>query len=72
VSRLQAVATPAGGGSLTTDLSFDWSSDTGPGFFAFQPPEGAVEVPFQQLATGVLLTAAGKLGAILQILSGSA
>jgi hypothetical protein len=39
---------------------------------AFQAPEGAVEVPFQQLATGVLLTAAGKLGAILQILSGSA
>lgn len=72
VSRLQAVATPAGGGSLTTDLAFDWSPDTGPGFFTFQPPEGAVEVPFQQLATGVLLTAAGKLGAILQILSGSA
>ncbi len=71
VSRLQAVATPAGGGSLTTDLSFDWSPDPGAGFFAFQPPAGAVEVPFQQLATGVLLTAAGKLGAILQILSGS-
>lgn len=72
VSRLQAVATPAGGGALTTDLSFDWSPEIGPGFFAFQPPQGAVEVPFQQLATGVLLTAAGKLGAILQILSGSA
>jgi hypothetical protein len=72
VSRLQAVATPTGGGSLTTDLAFDWSPDTGPGFLAFQAPEGAVEVPFQQLATGVLLTAAGKLGAILQILSGSA
>ena len=71
VSRLQAVATPAGGGSLTTDLSFDWSPATGAGFFTFQPPAGAVEVPFQQLATGVLLTAAGKLGAILQILSGS-
>ena len=71
VSRLQAVATPAGGSSLTTDLSFDWSPETGAGFFAFQPPAGAVEVPFQQLATGVLLTAAGKLGAILQILSGS-
>lgn len=72
VSRLQAVVAPAGGGSLTTDLAFDWSPDTGPGFFAFQPPEGAVEVPFEQLAVGVLLTAAGKLGAILQILSGSA
>lgn len=72
VSRLQTVATPAAGGSLTTDLSFDWSPDTGAGFFAFRPPDGAVEVPFQQLATGVLLSAAGKLGAILQILSGSA
>lgn len=72
VSRLQAVASPAGGGSLTTDLSFDWSPETGGGFFSFQPPGGAVEVPFQQLATGVLLTAAGKLGPILQILSGSA
>lgn len=72
VSRLQAVATPAGGSSLTTDLSFDWSPETGAGFFAFQPPRGAVEVPFQQLATGVLLTAAGRLGAVLQILSGSA
>jgi hypothetical protein len=66
------VATPTGGGSVAIDLSFDWSPETGAGFFAFQPPEGAVEVPFQQLATGVLLTAAGKLGAILQILSGSA
>lgn len=72
VSRLQAVATPAGGGSLTTDFSFDWSPEIGPGFFAFQPPQGAVEVPFQQLATGILLTAAGKLGTILQILSGAA
>lgn len=72
VSRLQAVATPDGGGSLTTDLSFDWSPQTGAGFFTFQPPGGAVEVPFEQLATGVLLTAAGKLGSILQILSGSA
>ena len=72
VSRLRAVATPAGGSALTTDLSFDWSPDTGAGFFAFQPPAGAVEVSFQQLTTGVLLTAAAKLGAILQILSGSA
>jgi hypothetical protein len=72
LSRLQAVVTPSGGGPLTTDLSFDWSPETNPGFFAFQPPGGAVEVPFQQLATGVLLTAAGKLGSILQILSGSA
>ena len=72
VSRLQTVATPAGGGTVTIDFSFDWSPGTGAGFFTFQPPTGTVEVPFEQLATGVLLTAAGKLGPILQILSGLA
>lgn len=70
VSRLQAVVRPASGGNLTADLTFDWAPDPGPGFFAFQPPAGAVEVPFQQLVSGVLLTSAGKLGGLLQLLAG--
>ncbi len=70
VSRLQALARTTTSGTLTTDLTFDWSPDTDRGFFDFQPPAGTAEVPFQQLVSGVLLASAGKLGALLQIFSG--
>lgn len=72
VSRLQAVAHTTTGGALTTDLTFDWTPGTDRGFFAFQPPSGTAEVPFQQLVSGVLLASAGKLGALLQLFSGLA
>ncbi|MGH7564246.1 MAG: hypothetical protein ACREK5_07465 [Gemmatimonadota bacterium] len=72
VSRLQAVARTTTGGTLTTDITFDWAPDTGRGFFGFQPPAGTAEVPFQQLVSGVLLASAGKLGALLQLFAGLA
>lgn len=72
VSRVQAVVHGSGGGALTTDVTFDWAPDPARGFFSFQPPDGTTEVPFQQLVSGVLLTAAGKLGGLLQLLAGLA
>lgn len=72
VSRVQAVVRPAAGGTLTTDLTFDWAPDPGRGFFSFRPPTGAAEVPFQQLVSGVLIASAGKLGGLLQLLAGLA
>lgn len=72
VGRLQAVVRPGGGGALTADLTFDWAADPGAGFFEFRPPPATAEVPFGQLASGVLLASAGKLGALLQLLAGLA
>ena len=70
VSRLQAVAATASGGTLATDVTFDWTPGATRGLFAFQPPAGTTEVPFQQLVSGVLLGSAGKLGALLQLFAG--
>ena len=72
LSRLQAVAGSVNGGTLTADITFDWAPKAGRAFFRFQPPRGTAEVPFQQLASGVLLASAGKLGALLQLFAGLA
>ena len=71
VARVQAVTVPAGGSSITTDLTFDWSPGMGATFFRFAPPVGSREVPFGQLSQGVLIMAAGALGALLPVLLGA-
>ena len=71
VARVQAVTAPAGGSSITTDVTFDWSPGVGAGFFRFAPPAGSREVPFGQLSQGVLIMAAGALGALLPVLLGA-
>lgn len=71
VARVQAVTIPAGGSAITTDLTFDWMPDTGASFFRFSPPAGSREVPFGQLSQGVLIMAAGALGALLPVLLGA-
>ena len=71
VASVQAVAVPAGGSPITTDVTFDWSPDMGSSFFRFEPPAGSREVPFGQLSQGVLIMAAGALGALLPLLLGA-
>jgi hypothetical protein len=71
ISRVQVVTQPAGGSPITTDVTLDWSSATGAGFFQFAPPAGASQVPFAQLSQGVLLMAAGALGGLVPILLGA-
>ena len=62
---------PAGGSTITTDLTFDWSPGMGASFFRFSAPAGSREVPFGQLSQGVLIMAAGSLGALLPVLLGA-
>ncbi len=62
---------PAGGSTVTTDVTFDWSPGMGASFFRFTPPEGSREVPFGQLSQGVLLMAVGALGALLPVVLGA-
>lgn len=71
VARVQAVIVPAGGSTITTDVTLDWSPAMGAAFFRFAPPAGSREVPFGQLSQGVLIMAAGALGALLPVLLGA-
>ena len=71
VASVQAVIVPAGGSSITTDVTFDWSPGMGAAFFRFAPPAGSREVSFSQLSQGVLIMAAGALGALLPVLLGA-
>lgn len=71
VVRVQAVTVPAGGSTITTDVTFDWSPGMGATYFRFSPPAGSREVPFGQLSQGVLIMAAGALGALLPVLLGA-
>ena len=70
-ASVQAVIVPAGGSTITTDLTFDWSPGMGASFFRFSAPAGSREVPFGQLSQGVLILAAGSLGALLPGLLGA-
>ena len=70
VASVQAVTVPAGGSPITIDLTFDWSPGMGATFFRFSPPAGSREVSFGQLSQGVLIMAAGALGALLPLLLG--
>lgn len=71
VASVKAVTVAAGGSAITTDVTFDWSPGTGASFFRFVPPAGSREVPFGQLSQGVLIMAAGALGALLPVLLGA-
>jgi hypothetical protein len=71
VARVQAVTVPSGGSTVTTDVTLDWSPGMGASFFRFAPPEGSREVSFGQLSQGVLLMAAGALGALVPLILGA-
>ena len=71
VASVQAVTVPAGGSTVTTDLTFDWSPGMGATFFRFEPPAGSSEVSFGQLSQGVLIMVAGALGALLPVVLGA-
>lgn len=67
ISQAHAVSQVGGGDEFTSDVNVDWSPDVAAGFFSFAPPAGTQEVPFQQLVSGLLFAAAGKLAAILPL-----
>jgi hypothetical protein len=67
VSQAHAVSRVGGGDEFTSDINVDWSPNVAAGFFSFDPPVGAQEVPFQQLVSGLLFAAANKLAAILPL-----
>lgn len=70
VKLLHAAIRPPSGPRFTADLRLDWNPRLASGFFAFAPPSGAERVPFQQLVTGVLFSAAGQLGGLLPLVTG--
>lgn len=70
VSRFQVTVRVAGGDELTIDVTFDWSPAIPAGFFRFEPPPGSQEVPFDQLAQGVMFVAAGRLSSLIAVLMG--
>lgn len=67
VSQVHAVSRVGGGDEFTSDINVNWSPNVVAGFFSFNPPVGAQEVPFQQLVSGLLFAAANKLAAILPL-----
>lgn len=69
VTHLHAVSRVASG-EFTTDVNLDWSPRVSEGHFRFMPPAGAQEVPFGQLASGVMFAAAGTLGVFLPLFTG--
>jgi hypothetical protein len=67
VSQAHAVSRVGGGDEFISDVNVDWSPGVAAGFFIFDPPVEAQEVPFQQLVSGLLFAAANKLAAILPL-----
>ena len=67
VSQVHAVSRVGGGDEFTSDVNVDWSPNVAAEFFNFAPPAGTREVPFQQLVSGLVFAAAGKLAAILPL-----
>lgn len=68
--KLLHLAVRAGGTPLQADVNLDWAPRVADGFFRLSHPEGSREVPFPQLAQGVLFQAAGALGALARVLAG--
>jgi len=69
-ASLRATIAPATGSPMTADIRLDWDPSIAPGFFTPAPPAGAKRVPFQQLVTGVVFSAAGQLGFLLPLVTG--
>jgi hypothetical protein len=67
VSQVHAVSRVGGGDEFTSDVNVDWSPNVASEFFDFAPPAGIREVPFQQLVSGLVFAAAGKLAEILPL-----
>jgi hypothetical protein len=71
VRRLGVSGRMADGTGIDADVNLIWSPRFGPAHFRFEPPAGVRQVSFQQLASGVLFTAAAKLGPLVSIFMGT-
>lgn len=71
VKRLHAVSRAADGGLTTLDLNLDWAPTIGADFFDHTAPADADQVPFEQLASGVALTAVAKLAPSMPFIMGA-
>lgn len=69
VKHLHVTVRAAGAPPLEADVNLDWAPRLAEGFFRVVPPADSREVPFAQLAQGVLFQAAGALGAIARALA---
>ncbi len=67
VEQIHVVSRVADRGEITSDVNVDWDPRVAPDFFNFSPPTGTQEVPFQQLLSGLVFAAAGKLAEILPL-----
>ena len=70
-SRLALSGRMADGTGIDADVNLLWAARLGDGYFRFAQPAGAQQVGFDQLASGVLFAAAGKLGPLASIFLGT-
>lgn len=61
----------ASGSEVVANLNVVWSPRVGDDFFAFAPPRPTRRVAFEQLARGVVLSLAGRLGPLVRALMGA-
>ena len=71
VGRLAVSGRMADGTGIDADVNILWGARLGAQYFRFAPPSGAQQVGFEQLASGVLFGAAGKLGPLASIILGT-
>lgn len=71
VSRFSISGRMPDGTGIDADVNLQWSTQLGNAYFRFSPPSGAQQVSFEQLASGVLFGAAGKLGPLASIVLGT-
>ncbi len=71
VAHVAVDVRPPGGNALQADVNLRWSPRLTAEFFRFTPPDGTDEVPFGQLLQGVVFSAAGKLGGLVQLFAGA-
>ncbi len=71
VSRLSVSGRMTDGTGIDADVNLIWGARFGAGHFSFQPPAGARQVSFEQLLSGALFAAAGKLGPLASIFLGT-
>lgn len=65
VSKLQMKSTLPKG-EVVANVDLDWMPTLSPDFFEFSAPEGAREVKFEQLVSGLVIVTLGKLGPVLR------
>ncbi len=71
VDRLSISGRMTDGTGIDADVNLLWGARFAPNHFRFRAPSGAQRVPFDQLISGALFAAAGKLGPLASIFLGT-